>query len=121
MTFKPEISLGDLIAAASFLVAALALFLTLYQLRRDAARKRAEFRVTALIAQLNVLTQIQAMPDDRRREAWEKIASASGGPGAASPIEKAIATQMQFLDQIAQSKEVPIIPTYERKPNRIDA
>ena len=46
MTFKLEISLGDLIAAAGFLVAAVSLFLTLCQLRRDSARKRAEFIVT---------------------------------------------------------------------------
>src|SRR5437016_2464253 len=46
MTFKPEISLGDIIAAAGFLIAALGLFLTLCQLRRDSVRKRAEFIVS---------------------------------------------------------------------------
>ena len=46
MTFKPEVSLGDIIAAAGFFVAAIGLFLTLYQLRRDSNRKRAEFIVS---------------------------------------------------------------------------
>jgi hypothetical protein len=46
MTIKPDISLGDIIAAASFLIAALGLFLTLFQLRRDSVRKRAEFIVS---------------------------------------------------------------------------
>jgi hypothetical protein len=46
MTFKSEISLGDIIAAAGFLVAALGLFLTLCQLRRDSVRKRAEFIIS---------------------------------------------------------------------------
>jgi len=112
MTFKSEISLGDVVAAASFLVAALALFLTLYQLRRDAARKRAEFAVTALMAQLNTLTQIQAMTDDRRRTAWMAIASAPGGPGPDSSIEHAIAIQMLYLDRFGQGEEIKIIPTY---------
>ena len=43
MTFNSEISLGNVIAAAGFFVAAAGLFLTLYQLRRDSRRKRAEF------------------------------------------------------------------------------
>jgi len=46
MTFRPEISLGDIIAAAGFFVAAIGLFLTLCQLRRDSKRKRAEFIVS---------------------------------------------------------------------------
>jgi hypothetical protein len=46
MTFKPEISLGDVIAAAAFFVAAVGLFLTFFQLRRDSIRKRAEFIVS---------------------------------------------------------------------------
>ena len=112
MTFKLEVSLGDLIAAGSLLVAAFALFLTLYQLRRDAARKRAEFTAMALMAQLDTLIQIQAMPDDRRQAAWTAIASASGGPGLNSSIEKAIAIQVRYLDEIAQGKEITTIPTY---------
>lgn len=46
MVFKPEICLGDIIAAAGFFVAAAGLFLTLCQLRRDSDRKRAEFIVS---------------------------------------------------------------------------
>jgi hypothetical protein len=49
MTFKPEISIGDIITAASFLVAAIALFLTFFQLARDSVRKRAEFIVSVLM------------------------------------------------------------------------
>jgi hypothetical protein len=46
LIFKPEISVGDIIAALGFVIAALALFLTLWQLRRDSVRKRAEFIVS---------------------------------------------------------------------------
>jgi hypothetical protein len=46
LAFKNEISLGDLISAASFLIAALGLFLNWWQLRLDAIRKRAEFIVS---------------------------------------------------------------------------
>ncbi|MFZ2640167.1 MAG: hypothetical protein WA117_04190 [Verrucomicrobiia bacterium] len=48
MTFKSEINLGDIIASASFFVAAVGLFLTAWQLRRDSIRKRAEFIVSFL-------------------------------------------------------------------------
>jgi hypothetical protein len=112
MTFNPEVRLGDLISAGSFLVAALALFLTLFQLRRDASSKRAEFTVTALMAELSTLTQIQAMPNDRRHSAWVAIASAPGGPGAEFPIEQAIAKHVQYLDEIGHGKEITSIPTY---------
>mgnify|MGYP001098251351 CR=1 FL=1 len=112
MTFKPEISLGDVISAGSFLVAAVALFLTLYQLRRDAVRKRVEFTVSALTAQLATLIQIQAMPDERKQATWDAIASAPGGPGKGFPVERAIAIQIQYLDQVAQGEEITGIPTY---------
>lgn len=46
LTFKSEISLGDIVAAASFLVAAVGLFLTFFQLRVDSVRKRAEFIIS---------------------------------------------------------------------------
>jgi hypothetical protein len=59
MTFKPEISVGDIIAAAGFLVAAIALLLTLLQLRRDSVRKRAEFIVS-------VFTEFLTDPDTSR-------------------------------------------------------
>ena len=114
MIFKSEVSLGDLIAAGSFLVTAAALFITLYQLRLDAARKRDEFRVMALMKQLDTLTRIQAMSDDRRKAAWAAIALAPGGPGPDSSIEKAIAIQVGYLDVIANSKKIPTIPTYGR-------
>jgi hypothetical protein len=48
MTFKSEISLGDIVASASFLVAAVGLFMTAWQLRRESIRKRAEFIVSFL-------------------------------------------------------------------------
>ncbi|HSY74821.1 MAG TPA: hypothetical protein VK810_05070 [Dongiaceae bacterium] len=44
--FKPEISLGDIVAFLGFIVAAIGLFLTLRQLREDSKRKRAEFIVS---------------------------------------------------------------------------
>jgi hypothetical protein len=59
MTFKPEISLGDIIASAGFFVAAVGLFLTFYQLRRDSIRKRAEFIVS-------VFNQYMTDPDTSR-------------------------------------------------------
>jgi len=114
MIFKSEVSLGDVISAASFLVAALALFLTLYQLRRDAVRKRAEFTALALMAQLGTLIQIQTMPDERKRATWQAIALARGGPGLDVPIEQAIATQIEYLDRLAQVEEITTIPTYGR-------
>jgi hypothetical protein len=46
ITFKSEISLGDIIAAAGFIIAAIGLLLTLCQLRTDSKRKRAEFIVS---------------------------------------------------------------------------
>ena len=59
MIFKPEISVGDLIAVAGFLIAAVGLFLTLMQLRRDPIRKRAEFIVS-------VFNQYVTDPDTAR-------------------------------------------------------
>lgn len=56
MTFKPEISIGDIVASASFLVVGLGLFLTLWQLRRDAIWKRAE-------SMTNVLYKYMDYPD----------------------------------------------------------
>lgn len=112
MIFKPEVSLGDVISAASFLVATLALFLTLYQLRRDAVRKRVEFTASALIAQLGTLIQIQAMSDERKCATWGAIASAQGGPVPEFPIEEAIAIQIGYLDRLAQGEEITTIPTY---------
>jgi hypothetical protein len=41
--FRNEMSLGDMIASASFLIAALGLFVTWWQLRLAAIQKRAEF------------------------------------------------------------------------------
>jgi|GEM_PF-1639579 len=114
MTFKPEISLGDVISAASFLLAALALFLTLYQLRADAVHKRAEFTASALIAQLGTLIQIQGMPDDRKDATWRAIALAPGGPGAGFPVERAIAIQIEYLDRLAKGENIITIPTYGR-------
>ncbi len=88
------------------------MFLTLYQFRRDAVRKRVEFTVSALKAQLYTLIQIQAMPDERRQETWAAIASAPGGSGQAFPIEQAIAIQIRYLDRLAQGGEITNIPTY---------
>jgi hypothetical protein len=46
LEFKNEIRLGDIIAAASFSIAALGLFLNWWQLRLGGIRKRAEFVVS---------------------------------------------------------------------------
>lgn len=59
MTFKSEISAGDIIAIAGFVVAAIGLFFTLHQLRRDSIRKRAEFIIT-------VFNQYVTDPDTSR-------------------------------------------------------
>jgi len=59
VTFKPEISFGDIIAAAAFFVAAIGLFLTLCQLKRDSVRKRAEFIIS-------VFNEYIADPDTSR-------------------------------------------------------
>ena len=119
MKIDPVVSLGDIVSAATFLTAAVALLLTLYQLRRDATRKRTEFTVTALIAQLHTLTAIHGMSDERRSTAWDAIASAPGGPGLGSPIENAIAIQIQFLDRIGQGEEITSIPTYPSGQNSV--
>jgi hypothetical protein len=86
--------------------------MTLYQLRPDAIRKRAEITASALTAQLATLVQIQAMPNDRKQSTWDAIASAPGGPGQGSSIERAIAIQIQYLDRIANGKKITNIPTY---------
>lgn len=46
LEFKNEIRLGDIISAASFLIAATGLFLNWWQLRLGGIRKRAEFIVS---------------------------------------------------------------------------
>lgn len=115
MTLSQQVTVGDLIAAASFVIAAIALFLTLYQLRKDARRKQAELTALALTAQLGTLIQIQGMPEDKRKAAWGAIASAPGGPGKGKQIEEAIATQIGYLDRIANGELVTTIPTYGRK------
>jgi len=112
MIFSPEIRLGDVISTGSFLVAAVVLFLTLYRLHREAVRKQVEFTASALTAQLATLVQIQAMPDNRKEATWDAITSAPGGPGNGYPIEHAIATQIEYLDRIAQGEEITSIPTY---------
>jgi hypothetical protein len=66
---------------------------------------------SALSAQLNTLVQIYQMPESERNRVWAVIAAAPGGPKNVS-IERAIAIQIGYLDDLAMGKDIKNIRTY---------